>query len=133
MGGDWSFTISMVSEVGDGAGGDGDGSGPIYWERNHIREIAGTGGDHEQPIHAEGNPRAVGQTVLEGGEKTFVDRYLWQAPAPSRLEIGFESPTLLRGVDELVIAVGELDAFGEDLETLGQRRVAVAYPGQRGL
>jgi hypothetical protein len=106
---------------------------PIDWKREDVRDVAGSGGQHHQPVDAQRDPGAVGETVLERGQEMFVDRRLGQPGEPSRLDVGFEAPSLLGGVGELVVAVGQFDAFDVDLETFGELRVSGTDAGQSRL
>lgn len=95
--------------------------------------MAAAGGEHDEPVNAERDSRAVRQTVFEGCEQPLIDRDSGQIVAFSFANIGLESSPLLPGINEFVIAVGELDTFCEDLESFGQRRIAISDLGQRGL
>jgi len=71
--------------------------------------------------------------VLESGQQMFVNRNLRETGTTPRIEIGLESLPLEMRIGEFVVAVGKLETFDKDLETLGQRQVAGPHPGQRGL
>jgi hypothetical protein len=107
--------MSRVAPLGERAGKAG--LRPIDWKRQDIRDVAGSGGQHDEPVDSQRDSGAFWEAVFEGGQEMHVDRRLGQPGEPSGLDVGLEPPSLLGGVGELVVTVGQLDALDIDLET----------------
>jgi len=54
----------------------GDGLRPVDGKGEDVGDVAGSGCQHHQPVHSEGDAGAVGEAVLEGAEEPLVDRRL---------------------------------------------------------
>ena len=108
-------------------------SRPVDREGDDLVDGLAAGGEHDQAVDTQGDAGAVGQTVLECGEKAPIGLGARQVPLPTQREVGLETTSLLDGVAELVVAVGELDALDIHLEPLGDRRVAHPDPGESAL
>ena len=74
--------------------------------------------DDHQPVEADGNAAAVGQPHLQGGEKFFIESAQLLALQLPVLIFLIEPLALFMRIDELVIAVCQLDAGKIDLEAL---------------
>ena len=69
----------------------------------------------------------------EGGEEILVDRIALAVDALLFVHFGGEAPALFVRIGQLAKPVGELDAAGIELETLGNARIARHAARERGL
>src|SRR5581483_2160428 len=99
---------------------------------DHLLEALGAGGQHRQPVEAEGDAGG-GRHAREGGEEVLVDRITLAMHACLLVHLRLEAAALLRRVDQLAEAVGELDAADIQLETLGDTRIVGRRAGEGGL
>lgn len=99
---------------------------------HHLINPQCAGRQHHQPVEAERNAARL-RHLRDRGQKVLVERI---GLAVAALLLGHrlhEAPALLIGVGQFAKPVGELDAAGIDLETLGHTWIVGLHARQRRL
>src|SRR5690348_12503841 len=89
----------------------------------HLLDVLGAGGEHDEPVKAECNTGTIGQAVIESGEEILVDRVDVAIELPFTALVGEKAGALLGRIGQFAEGVGEFEPADVDLEAFGETRV----------
>ena len=105
----------------------------IVSEPQHLIDAVGAGGDHRQPVEAEGDAGGWRHAEGERREEILIERPIGTGRRVAPRPIGLEARALLVGIGQLDEGIGQFDAADEQLEPLGDARIGRIAARQRGL
>ncbi len=108
------------------------GLGSQRGEQDDLLDGGHAGEEHGQAVDADPEAAAGRHAVLQGAEVVLVDRAGLEVAGLLGQLLGLEPRSLLDGVVQLAVGVGQLPAAHDQLEALDQPGVVAVGPGQRG-
>src|SRR3989454_1766254 len=99
-------------------------------EQDHVADRGLVREDRDQSVDPQAHAAGRGKAVLEGGEEVLVHRMGLLVPRGPSPRLVFEPASLVIGIVQLRERVGDLLAGEEELEAIGQPRVARAPAGE---
>src|SRR5436309_6636237 len=101
-------------------------------EQDHIADGGLVGQDGREPVDPQAHATRGWKAILERSQEVLVHRMGLIVTGRTRPRLVFEASPLIVRVVQLGEGIGDLLAGNEQLEAIGQTRIAGSSPGQRG-